>query len=68
MEKGHISEDTRAVKIKGYTVADLPTGHVGDTVFVLDALSATFSGDPAGGGTFQVPVFYDGAKWVAYVS
>jgi hypothetical protein len=54
-----------AVKLKGYTVATLPAGTVGDTAYVTDALAPTFLGVLVGGGTITTTCFYNGTNWVA---
>jgi hypothetical protein len=46
------------------TVANLPATTVaGDRSFVTDATSITFRATAVGGGTYNVPVFYDGKAW-----
>ncbi len=52
------------VRLKGYTVATLPAGTVGDTAYVTDALAPVFLGAVAGGGAITCTVFYNGANWV----
>jgi len=54
-----------AVKLKGYTVATLPTGTVGDTAYVTDALAPTFLATLVGGGAITTKAFYNGTNWVA---
>jgi len=54
-----------AVKLKGYTVATLPTGTVGDTAYVTDALAPTFLTTLVGGGAVITTCFYNGTNWVA---
>jgi len=54
-----------AVKLKGYTVATLPTGTVGDTAYVTDALAPTFLTTLVGGGAITTTCFYNGTNWVA---
>lgn len=54
------------VKLKGYTVATLPTGSQGDTAFVTDATSPTYLGTLTGGGAVVCPVFFDGTNWVSH--
>lgn len=49
---------------KGYTVATLPTGTVGDRAYVTDAVTAVFQAIPTGGGSVKTPVFYNGSNWV----
>jgi len=53
------------VRLKGYTVATLPAGTVGDTAYVTDALLPAFLVAIAGGGAVTTKVFYNGANWVA---
>ena len=48
-----------------YTVATLPTGTVGATAYVSDAVACTFITTPTGGGSVKCPVFYNGSAWVA---
>lgn len=50
---------------KTYTVATLPTGVLGDSTIVTDALAPTFLGVVVGGGAVVTPVFYNGTNWVA---
>jgi hypothetical protein len=52
------------IRLKGYTVATLPTGVTGYRVYVTDALAPTFGATVAGGGAVTIPVFYDGANWI----
>lgn len=56
---------TSVVRLKGYTVAGLPTGAVGDTAYVTDALSPTFLAILVGGGAITTTAFFNGANWVA---
>jgi hypothetical protein len=45
-------------------VATLPAPiFAGDRNFVTDATAATFNTVVAGGGSNQVPVFWDGSNW-----
>jgi hypothetical protein len=53
------------VKTKGYTVATLPAGEVGDTAYVTDATAPTFGGALTGGGAVVCPVFHNGTAWLA---
>ena len=55
-----------AIRLKGYTVATLPAGTVGDTAYVTDALAPAFLTAVVGGGAVVAPVFYDGTNWKAY--
>lgn len=52
--------------LKGYTVAGLPVGVVGDVAYVTDALAPTFLVTVVGGGAVKAPVFYDGTNWVTF--
>jgi hypothetical protein len=54
------------IRLKGYTVATLPTGTQGDTAFVTDATAPTYLGTLTGGGAVVTPVFYNGTAWVSY--
>jgi hypothetical protein len=48
------------------TVANLPSGGdaiVGDRNFVSNALAPTFGSTVVGGGSVNVPVYYDGTNW-----
>ena len=58
-----ISNDV--IRLKGYTVATLPTGTQGDTAYVTDALVPTFMGIISGGGSTVARVFYNGTNWIA---
>jgi len=53
------------VRLKGYTVATLPVGTVGDTAYVTDALAPVFLGIIAGGGLITTNVFFNGVNWLA---
>ena len=47
-----------------YTFLTLPTSpQTGDTAFVTDSSVNTFYSNVAGGGSYVVPVFYDGSNW-----
>lgn len=50
--------------LKGYTVAALPAGAVGDLAYATDLLAPAFLAVAAGGGAAKAPVFYDGTNWV----
>lgn len=63
--KSALVESTGTVRLKGYTVATLPVGVVGDTAYVTDALAPAFLTTVVGGGAIVTPVFYDGANWIA---
>lgn len=52
-------------KIRGYTVATLPTGVIGMRVYVTDATAPTYNAALVGGGAVTVPVFYNGVAWVS---
>lgn len=54
------------VRLKGYTVATLPTGTQGDTAYVTDAVLPTFLGTLTGGGSVVTPVFHNGTAWVSH--
>jgi hypothetical protein len=56
----------KSFRLKGYTVATLPTATQGDTAYVTDAVNPTYLGTLTGGGTVVTPVFYNGTAWVAY--
>ena len=51
--------------LKGYTVAALPAGTVGQVVYATDLLAPAFLVAAVGGGAVVGPVFYNGAAWVA---
>ena len=51
----------KAVQLKDYTVATLPTGGNNDIVFVTDALAPVWHAAVAGGGAERIAVYYDGA-------
>lgn len=55
---------TKPIKLKGYTVATLPTGAVGQTAYVTDALTPAFGATAVGGGAVTIPVFFDGTTWI----
>ena len=49
----------------GTLVSQLPTTKtVGQRAFVVDATATTFLSTVAGGGTYRVPVVWDGNNWV----
>lgn len=61
--KGKINLGT-SYRTTNYTVATLPgTPSAGDHAFVTDALAPVFGTNVAGGGTVNVPVYYDGTNW-----
>jgi hypothetical protein len=52
------------LKLKTYTVATLPGSPVkGWVAMVTDANATTFASTVAGGGSNNVPVYYDGTNW-----
>jgi hypothetical protein len=55
----------RTPVIQPTTVAQLPTDWPKDGMrgFVTDATANTFSSVVAGGGSYHVPVYYDGSSW-----
>ena len=55
---------TKPIKLQGYTQATLPTGVVGQTAYITDALTPTFGATAVGGGAVTIPVFYDGTTWI----
>lgn len=55
---------TSVVRLKGYTVATLPSGTQGDNAFVTDALAPTILNTVVGGGAVVVRVFYNGTNWI----
>lgn len=52
------------VKLAGYTVATLPSGIVGMTAYVTDALAPAFGATLVGGGAVITKAFYNGTNWV----
>jgi len=54
------------VRLKGYTVATLPAGTVGDMAYVTDATAPTYNGALTGGGAVTISVFYNGSAWVSH--
>jgi hypothetical protein len=54
------------VKLRGYTVATLPTGTEGMIAYVTDATAPTYLGTLTGNGTVRCPVFYNGSAWVSH--
>ena len=59
------SEFFGQIKFKVYTVATLPTGSIGETSVVSDALAPSYMMTIMGGGSVVTPVFYNGTNWVA---
>ncbi len=57
---------SNTITTKGYTVATLPAGNVGDIAYVTDALTPTYLAVLVGGGAVVTPVFYNGTAWVSY--
>ena len=54
----------RGLEIQDSTVANLPTGLVGNTLmYVTDSNSTTLGATVAGGGSNKVLVFHNGANW-----
>jgi len=60
----HNSVHNNIVRLKGYTVATLPTGTIGDTAYASDLLTPTYLGVAVGGGAVVGKVFYDGTNWI----
>lgn len=58
--------NTVPLRLKGYTVATLPAGTVGDICYVTDQLTAANAKGvaPTGGGTITCVQVYNGAAWV----
>ncbi len=57
---------TGTVRTKGYTVATLPAGTVGDMAYVTNALTPSYLATVVGGGSQTVPVFYNGTNWIVH--
>lgn len=57
--------NTLPIRLKGYTVATLPTGTTGDFAYATDLLTPAFLVAAVGGGAVVGPVFYNGTAWVA---
>lgn len=51
------------LRLKGYTVATLPTGTTGMIAYVTDATAPTYRGTLTGGGAVVCQVFFDGSVW-----
>jgi len=49
---------------RGYTVAALPTGVVGQRAYVTDAASPSFGSAVSGGGSVVIPVFRNASAWI----
>lgn len=60
-----LSGSSSVLRLKGYTVATLPSGTQGDLAFVTDALAPTYNGALTGGGAIVVKVFHNGTSWVS---
>jgi len=52
------------IRLKGYTVATLPAGTVGDTAYCTDLTTPTYMAVAVGGGAVVGKVFYDGTNWI----
>lgn len=52
------------IRLKGYLVSTLPIGVEGDTAYVTDALTPTYSSIVVGGGTVKCRVFFNGTNWI----
>lgn len=52
--------------LKGYTVATLPAGVVGQCAYCTDLLAPGFLVAAVGGGGVVGPVFFNGTSWVAF--
>ena len=59
-------KNTTTITTGGYTVATLPTGTIGMLSYVTDALAPTYAATVVGGGGVTIPVFFDGANWIAH--
>ena len=68
--QAYITHDGKVVgsriSTSGYTVATLPSGTIGDTAYVTDAVSPTYLGNLVGGGSIVCPAFYNGTAWIAH--
>ena len=54
------------LRLKGYTVATLPAGTVGDYAYVTDASAPTYNATLTGGGATVCVAFYNGTNWTAH--
>jgi hypothetical protein len=54
------------INMKGYTVAGLPGGTLGDIAYATDLLAPGFLVAAAGGGVVKGPVFRNVTTWVAF--
>jgi hypothetical protein len=53
------------VVLDGYTFATLPASPVvGMRTYITDSAFPTYYTNASGGGTYKVPVFYDGSNWL----
>lgn len=50
---------------KSFTVSTLPTGFLGDSAIVTDAITPTYLGTLTGGGAVKCPVWHNGTNWVS---
>jgi hypothetical protein len=70
-ERGHVVIKEGNLRVdgivgsKGFTVATLPAGVVGDTAHVTDATTPSYLGTLTGGGAVTCPVFFNGSIWVS---
>lgn len=55
---------TKPFGLMGYTVATLPTGGIGQTAYVTDALTPAFGSPVVGLGAVVIPVFHNGVTWI----
>lgn len=56
---------TGVIVLEGYTFATLPASPVvGMRTYITDSAFPTYYTNAAGGGTYKVPVFYDGSNWL----
>jgi hypothetical protein len=60
---GVVIEARVPIGLKVYTVAGLPTGAVGYTAMVSNALTPVFGAAVVGGGAVNIPVYHDGTIW-----
>lgn len=54
------------IDLPGYTVATLPSGAIGRTAYVTDALAPTYNATLVGGGAIKVMAFHNGTNWTAH--
>jgi hypothetical protein len=57
------AQSLKPLVLPQYTVATLPTGPIGATAYVTDALAPMYNTTVVGGGSSVVPVFFDGSNW-----